>query len=56
MAHYTLANQSYLFIELSHVGRCRPLGWDPRDDSSRWLGTLKDMDQNRLHWKRTKIL
>ncbi|KAH9595123.1 Mitochondrial GTPase, variant 2 [Schistosoma haematobium] len=33
---------------LSHVGRCRLLGWGPRDDSDRWLETLNDMAQNRL--------
>ncbi|VDP00735.1 unnamed protein product [Schistosoma margrebowiei] len=37
---------------LSHVGRCRLPGWGPRDDSNRWLGTLNDMAQNRLQWRR----
>ncbi|VDO79172.1 unnamed protein product [Schistosoma margrebowiei] len=33
---------------LSHVGRFKLPGWDPRDDSNRWLETLNDMAQNRL--------
>ncbi|VDP26210.1 unnamed protein product [Schistosoma mattheei] len=31
---------------LSHIGRCRLLGWGPRDCRNQWLETLSDMAQN----------
>ncbi|VDP68254.1 unnamed protein product [Schistosoma mattheei] len=41
-----------LTIRLSHIGKCRLPGWDPRDDSNRWLEMLNDMAQNCLQWSR----
>ncbi|VDO54774.1 unnamed protein product [Schistosoma margrebowiei] len=41
-----------LTSSLSHVGRCRLLGWGPRDYRNQWLETLGDMDQNRSQWRR----
>ncbi|VDP44585.1 unnamed protein product [Schistosoma curassoni] len=40
------------FMNSLTSGRCRLPGWDPRDDSNRWLETLNDMAQNRLQWRR----
>ncbi|VDP46787.1 unnamed protein product, partial [Schistosoma mattheei] len=33
---------------LSHVGRCRLLGWGPCDYHNKWLETVIEMAQNRL--------
>ncbi|VDP43631.1 unnamed protein product [Schistosoma mattheei] len=41
-----------LISSLSHVGRCRLLGWVPRDYCNQWLETLSDMAQNRSQWRR----
>ncbi|CAH8548641.1 unnamed protein product [Schistosoma curassoni] len=41
-----------LTSSLSHVGRCRLLGWGPRDYRNQWLETLGDMAQNRSQWRR----
>ncbi|CAH8651266.1 unnamed protein product [Schistosoma intercalatum] len=41
-----------LTSSLSHVGRCRLLGWGPRDYHNQWLETLGDMAQNRSQWRR----
>ncbi|VDO65835.1 unnamed protein product [Schistosoma curassoni] len=38
--------------DLSHVGRCRLLGWGPRDYRDQWLETLGDMVQNCSQWRR----
>ncbi|VDP49972.1 unnamed protein product [Schistosoma mattheei] len=37
---------------MSHVGRCRLLGWSLRNYRNQWLGTLGDMAQNRSQWRR----
>ncbi|VDP79857.1 unnamed protein product [Schistosoma mattheei] len=31
----------------NHVGRCRLLGWCPRDFRNQWLETVGDMAQNQ---------
>ncbi|RTG80778.1 uncharacterized protein DC041_0010338 [Schistosoma bovis] len=41
-----------LTSSLSYVGRCRLLGWSPRDYRNQWLETLGDMAQNRSQWRR----
>uniref|UniRef100_A0A183JCL4 Tick transposon n=1 Tax=Schistosoma curassoni TaxID=6186 RepID=A0A183JCL4_9TREM len=41
-----------LTSSLSHVGRCRLLGWGPRDYRNQWLEILCDMVQNRSQWRR----
>ncbi|VDP58402.1 unnamed protein product [Schistosoma mattheei] len=37
---------------LSHVGRCKLLGWGPRDFRNQWLETVGDMAQNQSQWCR----
>ncbi|VDP81344.1 unnamed protein product [Schistosoma mattheei] len=41
-----------LTCSLSHVGRCRLLGWGPRDCRNQWLETLGDMVRNQAQWRR----
>ncbi|CAH8465284.1 unnamed protein product [Schistosoma curassoni] len=41
-----------LTSSLSHAGKCKPLGWGPRDYRNQWLETLGDMTQNRSQWSR----
>ena len=38
-------------VSLSRVGSSRLPGWDPKDNSTRWLDTLKDMAMNREQWR-----
>ena len=38
-------------VGLSRVGMSRPPGWDPKDNSTRWLDTLEDMTMNREQWR-----
>ena len=37
-------------VSLSRVGSSHLPGWDPKDSSTRWLDTLKDMAMNREQW------
>ncbi|CAH8551147.1 unnamed protein product [Schistosoma intercalatum] len=41
-----------LTSSLIHVGRCRLLGWCPRDYRNQCLETVDDMAQNRSQWRR----
>lgn len=37
-----------LTIGMSHVNRCKLIGWGPHDYRNQWLGTLDDMDLKYL--------
>ena len=37
-------------VGLSTVGSSYSTSWDPKDDSTRWVDTLKDMVMNREQW------
>ena len=38
-------------VGLRRVGSSRLPGWDPKDNSTRWLDTLKVMAINREQWR-----
>ena len=38
-------------VSLSSVGSSRVPGWDPKDNSTRRLETLKDLEMNREQWR-----
>ena len=38
-------------VSLSRVGSSRLPDWDPKDNSTRWLKTLKDMAMNPQQWR-----
>ena len=38
-------------VGLNRAGSSRLSGWDPKDNSTRWLETLKDMAINREQWR-----